>query len=106
MADPIDRRTADGLRGEIESGRLESGHRLPAENPLGDQFAASRNTVRDAVTTLVTLGLAGIRPGPARIYGATPPAGLQPVSGPASLSRIILVIPTFTRLYQSGRGIT
>lgn len=63
MADPLYRRIADDLRQEIESGRLPPGGQLPTEPDLSKQFNASRNTIRDAVKSLVTLGLVETRPG-------------------------------------------
>jgi GntR family transcriptional regulator len=63
MADPMYRRIAEDLRQEIESGRLAPGSQLPTELELREQYAASRNTIRDAVKSLVALGLAAIRPG-------------------------------------------
>lgn len=63
MAHPMYRRIADELRGEIESGRLGPGHQLPTEDQLSKQFDASRNTIRDAIKSLITLGLVETRPG-------------------------------------------
>ncbi len=63
MADPIYRRIADQLRSEIESGELGRGSQLPSELQLRERFEASRNTVRDAVKSLVGLGLVETRPG-------------------------------------------
>ena len=63
MADPIYRRIADQLRSEIESGELGRGSQLPSELQLRERFDASRNTVRDAVKSLIGLGLVETRPG-------------------------------------------
>lgn len=63
MADPIYRRIAEQLRQEIESGELGRGSQLPSELQLRERFNASRNTVRDAVKSLVGLGLVETRPG-------------------------------------------
>jgi GntR family transcriptional regulator len=63
MADPIYRRIADQLRSEIESGELGRGSQLPSELQLRERFNASRNTVRDAVKSLIGLGLVETRPG-------------------------------------------
>jgi GntR family transcriptional regulator len=63
MADPMYRRIADELRHEIESGQLVPGSQLPTEFELRDRFSASRNTIRDAVRSLVSLGLVVTRPG-------------------------------------------
>lgn len=63
VADPMYRRIAEDLRQEIESGRLGPGSQLPTEFELGERFDASRNTVRDAVKSLISLGLVETRPG-------------------------------------------
>jgi GntR family transcriptional regulator len=63
VADPMYRVIAEELRQEIENGQLEPGSQLPTELELRDRFNASRNTIRDAVKTLVSLGLVVTRPG-------------------------------------------
>lgn len=62
-AEPLYRRIAAELRGQIDSGDLPPGRQLPAELELGDQFNASRHTIRDAVKALISLGLVEVRPG-------------------------------------------
>src|SRR5262249_2479094 len=51
------------LRNKIESGELAQGSQLATEGELRDQYNASRNTVRDAIKMLTTLGLVETRPG-------------------------------------------
>jgi GntR family transcriptional regulator len=63
MADPLYRLIAEDLRQQITSGRLKPGSQLPPEGDLKDKFEASRNTVRDAVKFLISLGLVETRPG-------------------------------------------
>lgn len=63
MADPLYRLIAEDLRQQISSGRLKPGSPLPPEEKLKDKFAASRNTIRDAVKLLISLGLVETRPG-------------------------------------------
>ncbi len=63
MADPMYRQIADDLRGQIESGDLEPGQQLRTEFELRDHYEASRNTVRDAIKWLTSLGLVETRPG-------------------------------------------
>jgi GntR family transcriptional regulator len=63
MANPIYRRIAEELRQQIESGRLKPGSQLPTELELRERFEASRNTIRDAVKTLIGLGMVETRPG-------------------------------------------
>jgi len=41
----------------IVSGRLEPGQRMPSERELADQFGVSRTVVREAIRSLVALGL-------------------------------------------------
>jgi GntR family transcriptional regulator len=53
---------ADDLRRQIESGTLTPGDKLPAEIELRDQYNASRNTIRDAIKRLTSLGLVEARP--------------------------------------------
>lgn len=64
MANPMYRQIAEALRGQIEAGELAPGGRLPTELELRARFDnASRNTVRDAIKWLTTLGLVETRPG-------------------------------------------
>ena len=60
---PLYQRIADDLRSRIESGSLVRGSQLPTELELGEQYHASRNTVRDAVKRLVSQGLLETRAG-------------------------------------------
>jgi GntR family transcriptional regulator len=57
------RRIAEDLREQIESGDLEPGQQLQTELELRDHYDASRNTVRDAIKWLTSLGLVETRPG-------------------------------------------
>jgi GntR family transcriptional regulator len=63
MPDPMYRRIAEELRAEIESGDLPPGSQLPTELELRERYEASRNTVRDAMKSLITRGLIETRPG-------------------------------------------
>ena len=63
MASSMYREIAEDLRGQIEAGKLPPGGRLPTELELRDKYNASRNTVRDAIKLLTTLGLVATRPG-------------------------------------------
>jgi GntR family transcriptional regulator len=63
MANPMYRQIADDLRTQIESGALKPGQQLWTEIELRDRYGASRNTVRDAIKWLTTLGLIETRPG-------------------------------------------
>jgi GntR family transcriptional regulator len=63
VADPKYRAIADELRQQIELGHLAPGSQLPTEIELQDQFSASRNTIRDAIKSLVSRGLVVTRAG-------------------------------------------
>jgi GntR family transcriptional regulator len=63
MADPKYRQIADSLRLRIESGQLPPDNQLPTETDLTTEFGASRNTIRDAIKSLISLGLVETRPG-------------------------------------------
>lgn len=57
MGEPMYQRIADDLRTQIESGKLKPGEQLQTETELGKRYKASRNTVRQAIMRLTTLGL-------------------------------------------------
>ena len=63
MAQPMYQQIAEDLRKQIESGALAQGSQLPTELELRARYNASRNTVRDAVKRLISLGLIETRPG-------------------------------------------
>jgi GntR family transcriptional regulator len=63
MATPMYRQIAEDLREQIESGKLKPGQQLRTELELREHYGASRNTVRDAIKWLTTLGLVETRPG-------------------------------------------
>jgi GntR family transcriptional regulator len=63
MAEPMYQRIADDLRQQIESGQLPPGTQLRTELELREHYNASRNTVRDAIKSLITRGLTDTRPG-------------------------------------------
>lgn len=63
MVQPLYQQIADDLRQQIESGKLAPGAQLPIELELREQYDASRNTIRDAIKRLTSLGLVQRRPG-------------------------------------------
>ena len=65
---PLYRQIGADLRQQIESGELASGAQLPSEMELREKYGqggklASRNTVRDAIQLLISLGLVESRAG-------------------------------------------
>ena len=63
MTTPMYRDIAERLRQQIENGDFKSGGQLPTEQDLQAQYNASRNTIREAIKQLTTLGLVETRPG-------------------------------------------
>jgi GntR family transcriptional regulator len=63
MPQPMYQQIAEDLRRQIESGTLKPGQQLPTEIILREQYNASRNTIRDAIKRLTSLGMVETRPG-------------------------------------------
>jgi GntR family transcriptional regulator len=63
MSRPMYAQIAEDLRRQIESGQLPQGAQLPTELELSAQYAASRNTVREAIKRLAALHVVESRPG-------------------------------------------
>ena len=63
MANPLYRMIAEDLRDQIDTGGLQPGQQLRTETELVEHYGASRNTVRDAIKWLMSLGLVETRPG-------------------------------------------
>jgi GntR family transcriptional regulator len=63
VADSKYQRISDSLRLKIESGDLPPDSQLPTETDLSEEFGVSRNTTRDAIKSLISLGLVETRPG-------------------------------------------
>jgi len=54
---------ADDLRADIEAGRYQPGDRLPTERGLMERFGVGRSAVREAVQSMVAMGILDVRPG-------------------------------------------
>jgi GntR family transcriptional regulator len=63
MASPMYRQIAEDLRAQIADGDLEPGQQIRTEIELREHYGASRNTIRDAIKLLTTLGLVETKPG-------------------------------------------
>lgn len=63
MPQPMYLQIAEDLKRSIDSGELAPGSQLPTELELGEQYRASRNTIRDAIKRLLAQGLIETRPG-------------------------------------------
>jgi GntR family transcriptional regulator len=93
------RQIAEQLREQIQSGKLAPGNQLPTEGELRVQHDASRNTIRDAIKSLISLGLVETRPGQGTFVveridpyvtdlSAEPETGLGGGEGATFLSRV------------------
>jgi GntR family transcriptional regulator len=54
---PLWRQLADLIRGQIESGKLPRGRRVPSENTLAQEYDVARGTAKKALDSLVEAGL-------------------------------------------------
>jgi GntR family transcriptional regulator len=63
MPQPMYQQIASDLRDQIERGDLRPGAQLLTELELSEKYQASRNTIRDAIKRLISLGLVETRPG-------------------------------------------
>ena len=52
MAEPMYWQVAEDLHQQTETGELASGQQLPTEQEPGEHYAASWNTIRDAINRL------------------------------------------------------
>jgi GntR family transcriptional repressor for pyruvate dehydrogenase complex len=76
----------DRVRGLIETGKLRSGDRLPAERELARELGVSRPSVRSGLKTLAAMGVVRIRQGAGTFITAGPPKlDCEPLSFLAAL---------------------
>jgi GntR family transcriptional repressor for pyruvate dehydrogenase complex len=65
----------------IRAGEFRPGDRLPTERSLMEEYGVGRNSVREAVQALVTLGLVDVRPGRgATVIGVESRAAIDPAT--------------------------
>ena len=77
MAERLSKTVADDLLARITRGEYRPGDQLPSEQQLMAQYGVGRNTVREAMQSLRTLGLVDIRPRlGARVLGQAAPNSL------------------------------
>lgn len=62
MAESLSKSVSDDLLARITRGEYKAGDRLPSEHDLMREYGVGRNTVREAMQSLRTLGLVEIRP--------------------------------------------
>lgn len=116
MGEPLYRMIAEDLRRRIESGALPRDAEgrpdrkapLPTENELQAEFGASRNTIRQAVQFLSTLGLVETRPGQGtfvagRIKPFVTTLTLDPAGGEDDMPYLEDDMPYLAEVTASGR---
>ena len=62
MAESLSKTVSDDLLARIQRGEYNAGDRLPSEHDLMGRYGVGRNTVREAMHSLRTLGIVEIRP--------------------------------------------
>lgn len=82
MNTPMYRDIAERLRQQIESGAFSSGAQMPTELELQAQHNASRNTIREAIKQLTTLGLVETKPGQGTFVVPKVPPFVTSLTGP------------------------
>jgi GntR family transcriptional regulator len=82
MTTPMYREIAERLRQQIETGEFPSGAQMPTEQDLQDLHNASRNTIREAIKQLTTLGLVETRPGQGTFVVPKVPPFVTSLTGP------------------------
>ena len=97
VADPLYRRIADDLRSQIETGQLARGKQLPPEAELSDLFRASRNTIRDAIKFLISLGLVETRAGQGTFVVDPPDPLVTTLTSDQPGLGVVRVLPTRQR---------
>src|SRR3954452_15320072 len=88
MAERLSKSVADDLIALITRGEYKAGDRFPSEQELMSAYGVGRNTVREAMQSLRTLGLVEIRPRlGARILAAGAKTALASSAASALLRR-------------------
>jgi GntR family transcriptional regulator len=95
MAQPMYHQIADDLRGRIEAGELPPGAQLPTELELREKYEASRNTIRDAIKRLTSLGLVETRPGQGTYVVQKIDPFVTTLTGDPVVSHVLGASPTY-----------
>ncbi|MGI5238871.1 GntR family transcriptional regulator [Dactylosporangium sp. CA-139066] len=91
------RRIAIDIAERITEGEFSPGTELPSENDLAQEYDASRDTIRDAMTELRSMGIINSERGRRSQVRAATPQGEIAVTGPV---RIAARMPTFPEREQ------
>jgi GntR family transcriptional regulator, transcriptional repressor for pyruvate dehydrogenase complex len=96
MPELLSKAVADDLLGRVGRGEYQVGDRLPSEQSLMRRYGVGRNTVREAMHTLRTLGIVEVRPR----LGAKVVAGGERSALANSAVSALLLRPTIMDLYD------
>ena len=86
MTERLSKSLADDLLARITRGEYKAGDRLPSEQELMGAYGVGRNTVREAMQSLRTLGLVEIRP---RLGARVLDAGAQNAFASSAISALL-----------------
>ena len=73
----LSRQVLTAMESMIRSGKWKVGDRIPAEAELARAFSVSHNTIREALQSLIHMGMLEARPGAYLFLGTGPGAGLH-----------------------------
>jgi DNA-binding FadR family transcriptional regulator len=98
-------RLYDQLLGQIASGTLRQGDKLPSENELCQLFSVSRPVVRQALVRLKADGLVATRKGLGTIVQSSPPEGLTRFSQPGDVAHMLRCLELRLALEGQAAGL-
>lgn len=96
MPESLSKAVADDLLARIQRGEYRPGDQLPTEQLLMREYGVGRNTVREAMQSLRTLGIVEIRP---RIGARVLDSGAQPALARSAVA-VLLGGHTVNELYE------
>ncbi len=96
MTESLSKTVADDLLARVQRGEYNAGDRLPTEHVLMGQYGVGRNTVREAMQSLRTLGIVEIRP---RIGATVLDSGATNALASSTVS-VLLRDQTVNELYE------
>lgn len=96
MAESLSKTVADDLLARIGRREYKAGDRLPSEHALMAEYGVGRNTIREAMQSLRTLGLVEIRP---RLGAKVLASGVENALASSAVS-VLLRDQTVNELYE------
>jgi DNA-binding FadR family transcriptional regulator len=86
------------LHGQILSGKLKPGERLPSQDKLARQLGVGRNTLREAIYKLMVMGLLTTRQGSGTVVNISSPSNYM-----SSLAEHLMFNPATIREFVEAR---